>query len=62
MYKSFLLLLALSPLSSNPHVIVAQTYAPNLRSAEKIPDGRISTDVNAEAKALYKTGLDLLDS
>ena len=62
MYKSFLLLLVLSTLSSNPHAVVAQTYAPNLRSAEKIPDGRISTDVNAEAKALYKTGLDLLDS
>ena len=62
MYKSFLLLLVLSILSSNQHAVVAQRYAPNLRSAEKIPDGRISTDVNAEAKALYKTGLDLLDS
>jgi len=62
MYKSFLLLLVLSSLALTSKTIPAQTYAPKLKSAESVVNGRNSTDVSDEAKALYKTGLDLLDS
>src|ERR1043166_2448939 len=63
MYKVFpLFLLAASSLAPNPPIGRGQTYTADLKGAENIAGARTPTTVNGEAKALYKTGLDLLDS
>src|ERR1051325_4980796 len=62
MYKTLLLLLVLLSLGLIHQTVVAQTYAPKLKSNENVADSRVSTGANAEARTLLETGLDLLDS
>src|SRR5690242_6338650 len=62
MYKSLLLLAVFSNLALSPKPVAAQTYAPELRTGDNVAAAKAPNTANAEAKALYKTGLDLLDS
>src|SRR5262245_18418243 len=62
MYKLLLPLLVFSSALLCPQSATGQTFASAVRRTENFADGKVSTDVKAESRALYKTGLEQLDS
>jgi protein involved in polysaccharide export with SLBB domain len=60
MYKSFLLLLVLCSFELCPRVVLGQTYNPDLKPAGNATGAK--TPANTEAKSVYNTGIDFLDS
>src|SRR6185295_6623294 len=60
MYKSFLLLLVLGSVELCPRVALGQTYTPDLKPAGNATEPK--TSAKTEAKSVYNTGIDFLDS